>query len=37
MRPAIARENFGFAALFNSFMALQNLWLASRALWLSCV
>jgi hypothetical protein len=37
MRPAIASENFSFAALFNSFMALQNLALASFALWLSCV
>jgi hypothetical protein len=35
--PAIARENFSFAALFNKFMGLQNLVLASRALWLSCV
>jgi hypothetical protein len=37
MRPEIARENFGFAALFNNFMVFQNLALASFALWLSCV
>ena len=34
--PAIARENFSFAALFNSFMALQNHVLASGELLLSC-